>query len=746
MNTKEYQHPASYLRVSSDKQDVDRQKSSHAEFYSRTGLKPFATYEDSEGMNSRHKAESKNQRLDFKRMMADAEAGVIDCIVVDQVDRFGTSGPQQWTKYIGNLQDWGVDLIDVSGKVWTATDDGTAITGFVYALQSKKEQFDKSWRGLSGKVLKAAAGHYQGGNPPYGTDVVCFGADGNEKWRCVYEGHYKRVKFWADGRTERFDGKDNSPKKDATDILRIRPSVHQQRIETVKQVFEWFTTEEISPGKIAERLNKLGVPSVFSPLWYKHSVDSILHNPCYLGRFVWNKIGKSEFTEYVGGKQSEVAKVRGKVKLNRRRDSKDFIVSNNQEFEPFITKETFDLAQSKMGKSGQGSAKRGPSDASLWLRGLLVCGKCGKPMYSQPANGGNKGGYCCSTYVRYRRINPTGCKCHRILHEPVEKAVMEWVSKFAPEALDSIKSGGDASKLTEAHQAKITELLMFAEGYSVDMMEFVDQAGGGDYKVALEKVRPKVEAKIAAKEEEMDAAVDGWSSLPEVARPRAKKKLEAMEAEIAAMRNSLCDIDSLRTGYVDDIEKLKADFAKAKREVEGTENGRQKSSAIGRIVDRVICNFEYKGSAERSQLASITVIPRDSSTARCDNAENEVPIQRNFVFSILEITVFPQFSAERPTRRGLKHHSHVGAERKREQGRQAAQVRIDKARREGRPNSLTPEQRSELAKKAAAARVAKAKARGSWDKLTPEQRSENAKRASALGKIARWGGRVKKAE
>lgn len=57
----------------------------------------------------------------------------------------------------------------------------------------------------------------------------------------------------------------------------------------VKKIFEWFTTENISARKIAERLDAMGVPTYTGAAeWNGATVKTILTNPTYIGRVKWN--------------------------------------------------------------------------------------------------------------------------------------------------------------------------------------------------------------------------------------------------------------------------------------------------------------------------------------------------------------------------------------------------------------------------------------------------------------------------
>ena len=100
---------------------------------------------------------------------------------------------------------------------------------------------------------------------------------GNEVWRCVMEGHDERVKVYPDGRQERFDGPKNRPPKALHETLKYRPRSLPSGSSTSVLIFKWYTTEAISPGQIAARLNDLGVSPVYGPLWHQggHQVHPV---------------------------------------------------------------------------------------------------------------------------------------------------------------------------------------------------------------------------------------------------------------------------------------------------------------------------------------------------------------------------------------------------------------------------------------------------------------------------------------
>src|SRR5579863_1399392 len=307
-----------YVRVSSDQQDTTRQRQNISGCADRLGLVIDLWQEDSEGKNPRHRAE---KRKAFQRLLSDVAAGTVRTIIVDQQDRFGTKDAFEWGEFIGKLRKHRCRLLDSTGRELSAGDTGTVITGVVSALTSQEEQRQKAHRSLTGKVNYAGRGEYQGGYAPYGTDVVCFGPDGKEKWRTVYVAHLDRLKFYPDGTRERFKGKNVTPAKDSTDTLRLRPSIEKDRVKVAKQVFEWYTTEDLSPQQIAYRLNDLKISPVFGDVWYKHTIKAMLLNPVYIGLPTWNKRAGASFAEFVDGRVQAV----DEPKRGKRRQISDHI-------------------------------------------------------------------------------------------------------------------------------------------------------------------------------------------------------------------------------------------------------------------------------------------------------------------------------------------------------------------------------------------------------------------------------------
>lgn len=97
--------------------------------------------------------------------------------------------------------------------------------------------------------------------------------------------------------------------------------------------------------------------------WTALTIDRILKNPAYLGHM---HLRKTETRMYQGMKRRKVE------------ESEQFIVENVNE--PIITQEQFDAVQRKKQISNRSGKKKSDKDENIF-RGTLFCAECGRPLY-----------------------------------------------------------------------------------------------------------------------------------------------------------------------------------------------------------------------------------------------------------------------------------------------------------------------------------------------------------------------------
>ncbi len=515
-------------------------------------------------------------------------------------------------------------LLDASGKQLNSDDDGSVICSTVGALTSSREQREKASRVLTGKLTLARKGQFLGGYCPYGCDVVAFDAQENEVWRVVYEGHDRRRKVYPDGREERFDGRRNVPPRALHETLKYRPSIVAERVRYVKLIFQWYTTESISAGQIAARLNDFGVSPVFGPLWHQGVVKYLLANAVYTGRPTYNKQSSGRFMEFVGGQVKGAER-----KPARRHAQSDHVRPDGDEFEPMVSPKVFDKAQAKLAAS-KGRVRRAPKTASLWLRGFVVCAKCGKPMRGLSGNPGNglQPGYLCAEYGRWGKRAPSGCGHFRVEHELLESLVLDYLTQTAPQ----VKALLDATTATDLDAARpLLEAVDAADaslgGVWLDMLTFVDEHWPGNkarrktrmsieelYGFLYERAKPQLEKRVAEKEAEIETILDGFVGLTPKMKDRVNKRLEALQTELDALRRDLTDW----RGSWEYLHGLLAARQEALQRATAALNQeghvRQKAEVLKTVVDKIVCHFRRVG--KRTTLESIEVIPAEDAAIR----------------------------------------------------------------------------------------------------------------------------------
>jgi site-specific DNA recombinase len=175
---------------------------------------------------------------------------------------------------------------------------------------------------------------------------------------------------------------------------------------------------------IAEGLTRDGVPSpsAHDPArnrhrvssggaWSKSAVRSILGNPRYTGRQVWNRQRRDEVLYTLSIKKNadalELAHgvADGHTSNMRWNDRSDWIQSNDVVHEPLISPEVFARAQeiASAGARRPLAAKRRRSARPYVLSGLVFCGICGRRMQGSWNHGAAH--YRCKFPAEYALVN-----------------------------------------------------------------------------------------------------------------------------------------------------------------------------------------------------------------------------------------------------------------------------------------------------------------------------------------------------
>ena len=188
--------------------------------------------------------------------------------------------------------------------------------------------------------------------------------------------------------------------------------------QIVKRIFK-MKLEGMTPTMIARTLSaeKIETPSIYSGrnisnngyLWGISTINQILKNQIYIGNLVQRKYGKVNY------------KSRKKVKL----DECEWIIAENF-VEPIISKEDFRIVQEMKLKNIGGCQKK----FDYLLKGLVVCGDCGKVMtvrrrvHKRKKKDTIETYYCCSKNIRYRN---GVCSLHYFQEKRLNETVLQYL-------------------------------------------------------------------------------------------------------------------------------------------------------------------------------------------------------------------------------------------------------------------------------------------------------------------------------
>ena len=315
-------------------------------------------------------------RPDFQRMMDDIRAGVVNCVIVKDLSRFGREYINAG-KYIDRLFPYyGVRLIAINDGIDTisrsSSDD--------FNIMLKNLMNDNYCRDISIKIrsqlqVKRKNGEFIGAFAPYG-----------------YE----------------------KDEKDKNKLV-----IDPYAAEVVRDIFRW-KLDGINQDHIARKLNESGV---LSPMEYKRSkglsfkssfktkskaewspvaIRRILTNPVYVGTLVQGIRSRPNY----------------KIKSVIVNDEEEWVIYENAH-EPIIHPRFFLLVQRLLELDTRTSPKE---EFVFPLAGLLYCGDCGGPIIRKTQKASGK---CFYYYICGHHKNTGECSNHRISKTQIEEAVLK---------------------------------------------------------------------------------------------------------------------------------------------------------------------------------------------------------------------------------------------------------------------------------------------------------------------------------
>ena len=243
---------AAYCRVSTDKEDqlnsLETQKEFFLEYTKRTGDNLIKLYAD-EGISG---TKIKN-RKEFQRMLADAEKGLFDMVVVKDISRFARN-TVDLLQSVRKLKSLGIETQFLTANMTSMGNSEFVLT--IFGALAQEESANTSKRIKFGKKMNAEKGRVPN---------IVFGYD-----------------------------------KTIGDYFNL--SINENEAKAIRQIFRWYTEEGYGGSKIANMLNERGIKTMRGNNWSQNSVCRILTNEIYTGKII---NGKEEIADFLTGQRKE---------------------------------------------------------------------------------------------------------------------------------------------------------------------------------------------------------------------------------------------------------------------------------------------------------------------------------------------------------------------------------------------------------------------------------------------------------
>ena len=241
---------AAYCRVSTDKDDqlnsLAAQKGFFLEYTQRTGDNLVRLYAD-EGISG---TKIKN-RKEFLKMMAEAERGLFDMVVVKDISRFARN-TVDLLQNIRKLKSLGIETQFLTANMTSMGNSEFVLT--IFGALAQEESANMSKRVKFGKKINAEKGRVP--NIVYGYDKTI--------------GDYFNL------------------------------TINEEEAAIVRQIFQWYIKDGYGGLKIATLLNERNLRTKRNCRWSQNAIAHILANRLYTGQVI---NGKQEVADFLTGQR-----------------------------------------------------------------------------------------------------------------------------------------------------------------------------------------------------------------------------------------------------------------------------------------------------------------------------------------------------------------------------------------------------------------------------------------------------------
>lgn len=334
----------------------------YAEQHDYTILREFID----DGISGAAEAAKRKGFLDMIEFVENGNNSVQALLVYD-ISRFARTSSDEAGYYRYRLQMAGCKVVYVVENL--PQDDSKDLV--VDVLQWQKQEYLRqsardTLRGIKSGIMR---GGRSGGIAPFG---------------------YRRCLVNPDGTSEILRRGQRIPRMQGSKIVLV-PACHEE-VSTVKKIFRLYVKKGLGCRKIAEALNRKGLPSPTSSRasstkgWDGRTLAYILQNPVYVGDTCYNRLSRAKVCALRNGAVVTLEEEEG-LKKNLEHE---WIIARNTH-EPLVSRRLFKQAQairqerckqiSRLKRQQENGYGNGGSKHIYLLSGLVFCAKCSGKLF-----------------------------------------------------------------------------------------------------------------------------------------------------------------------------------------------------------------------------------------------------------------------------------------------------------------------------------------------------------------------------
>lgn len=274
---------------------------------------------------------SRLERPALDRLRDMAPEGIFRKVLCTSPDRWARQYVHQQV-LLDELRRVGVEVVFIHQPAQVEGAQGQLLLG-IQGLFAEYERALITERLRRGKLYRVRQGELMPPRPPYGYRYLPVSEVGGGKWQ-----------------------------------------IDERHAEMIRQIYEWYTVEQLTIAAIAKKLNASGVERpTRAPLWTYSTVRNILRQQAYTGKSYYNRTRKN--TASMG---------------RPRKSGRGHLVTAEKEERPreewveiatpvILEKESWQQAQERLQMNQRFSPRNNKRNFYL-LRGLLVCSTCGRTL------------------------------------------------------------------------------------------------------------------------------------------------------------------------------------------------------------------------------------------------------------------------------------------------------------------------------------------------------------------------------